>query len=167
MEEFTNIISQILTEADISEAEFYINLDDFFQNALFIYFQGFFNLPVESSQLVQDGNGIISKYGDYSDLHTMGFKYARTVETGVTLAIENEETEVKVDLLPGVKRDCIEDIVIYDIWLGGEHLNGEYNNRNMQSASYGCNMITLAYTINTERFRQDYGLPHLTNTVKK
>lgn len=157
VEEFTNIISQILTEADISEAEFYINLDDFFQNALFIYFQGFFNLPVESSQLVQGGNGIISKYGDYSDLHTMGFKYARTVETGVTLAIENEETEVKIDLLPGVKRDCIEDIVIYDIWLGGEHLNGEYNNRNMQSASYGCNMITLAYTINTERFRQDYG----------
>ena len=40
VEEFTNIISQILTEADISEAEFYINLDDFFQNALFIYFQG-------------------------------------------------------------------------------------------------------------------------------
>lgn len=32
----------------------------------------------------------------------MGFKYARTVETGVTLAIENEETEVKVDLLPGL-----------------------------------------------------------------
>lgn len=31
VEEFTNIISQILTEADISEAEFYINLDDFFK----------------------------------------------------------------------------------------------------------------------------------------
>ena len=157
VEEYKMIISQALTDANVSESELYLNLDDFFQNALFIYFQGFFNLPVESAELVQGSNGIIDKYGDYSHFHTMGMNYAKTVETGVTLAIENEETEVKVDLLPGVKRDCIEDIVIYDIWLGGEHGNGEYNNREMQSASYGCNMITLAYTINTERFEQDYG----------
>lgn len=157
VEEFKTVISQILTDADISESEFYLNLDDFFQNALFIYFQGFFNLPVESTELVKLSNSIIDKYGDYSRFHTMGYNYAKTVETGVTIAVENEETEVKVDLLPGVKRDCIEDIVIYDIWLSGEHGNGEYGNRAIQSVSYGCNMITLAYAINTERFEQDYG----------
>lgn len=157
VDEFKMTISQILTDADISESEFYLNLDDFFQNALFVYFQGFFNLPVESAELVQGSNGIIDKYGDYSRFHTMGFNYTKTVETGVTLAVNNEETEVKVDLLPGIKRDCIEDIVIYDIWLGGERGNGEYNNGDMRSVSYGCDLITLAYTINTEQFEKDYG----------
>ncbi|MCM1062562.1 MAG: hypothetical protein NC452_20130 [Eubacterium sp.] len=151
-EEYKSLIVQILTDAEISEDEFYLNLDNFFQNALFVYFQGFFNLPVESSELVQNGNGIIDKYGDYSRLHTMGYNYSKMQETGVTLALENPQTEIKVELLPSVKHGCIEDIVIYDIWKGDE-----YSNRSIESVTYGCDFITLAYTINTVRFEKDYG----------
>ncbi len=159
IDEYKKTIETILTDNGIDEAEFYLNLNDFFQNALFVYFEGFFNLPVDSSDLSENSNGIITKFGDYSDFHTMGFNYAKTIETGVTLKLSDTNTEAKIDLLPSVNRDCIEDIVIYDIWLGGEHDNGEYSSDDIKSVTYDCDVITIAYTIDTERFEKDYGFP--------
>lgn len=159
VEDYQYTIETILTDNGIDESEFYLNLNDFFQNALFIYFEGFFNLPVDSSELAENSNGIITKFGDYSKFHTMGVSYAKTIETGVTLKLSDTQVEAKIDLLPSVNRNCIEDIVIYDIWLGGEHDNGEYVSEDIKSVTYDCDMITIAYTIDTERFEKDYGFP--------
>lgn len=153
VQEFQTLIEESLKNAGVEEKYFYINLNDFFQSALFVYFEGFFNLPVESGRL--SGNGIFSKYGDYSGLHRAGGT-CKLYESGVTLKLLNDgtDTEVMIDLLPSVGTDCFDDVIIYDVWRAKEHPA-------MANANelFNCDSITIAYYINIEEFEKIYGFP--------
>lgn len=153
VQEFQATIEENLKGCDVSEEEFYLNLDDFFQSALFVYFEGFFNLPVDSDRLSE--NGILSKYGDYSEIHRTGGT-CKLFESGTTLKLVNDDTdtEVMIDLLPSVGSDCFEDVVIYDVWNAEEHPTVANANE-----LYNCDSITIAYYINLEKFEKTYGFP--------
>lgn len=69
VEQTQSAIEMALTDAEIPEEEWTISLDNMVQLALFVYFEGFFELPVSSSDLAPGGNGILSQCGDVSDLH--------------------------------------------------------------------------------------------------
>ena len=58
-----------LDEAEIPQDERTISLDGMVQAALFVYFEGFFDLPVSSSELAPGGNGILSQCGEVSEFH--------------------------------------------------------------------------------------------------
>lgn len=148
VDDYLQVIEQRLKEIGIPESDLYINLDSFFQAALFTYFEGFFNLPVDSSELKE--NGIYTKYGDYSSIHKTGL-HTKLFEDGVTLRLTDSNTEVKADLLPSVKTDCFDDIVIYDVWTAAEH--PAYKN----NALLNCDAITVAYYLDTEKFEDLYG----------
>lgn len=153
VQEFQTIIEKNLKNAGVEEEDFYINLNDFFQSALFVYFEGFFNLPVDNDRLSE--NGILSKYGDYSDLHRTGGT-CKLFESGTTLKLlnDNKDTEVMIDLLPSVGTDCFDDVVIYDVWKAEEHPTMENANE-----LFNCDSITIAYYIDLEKFERIYGFP--------
>lgn len=150
-EENQQIIEKILTDGGISEQDMWLSLDSFFQDALFIYFEGFFNLPVESDELRSGTNGLLSIFGDWQDVHRMGYNYTACFEQGMTLDIENAETPVCIDLLPGVGMECIEAAFVYDVWIADNHPT-EQNNY-----LYNSDAITIAYVINTQTFNETYG----------
>ena len=62
-------IEMALDEAEIPQDERTISLDGMVQAALFVYFEGFFDLPVSSSELAPGGNGILSQCGEVSEFH--------------------------------------------------------------------------------------------------
>lgn len=69
VEQAQSAIETALSDAEIPEDEWSISLDNMVQLALFVYFEGFFELPVSSSDLAPGGNGILSQCGDVSKLH--------------------------------------------------------------------------------------------------
>ena len=153
VEEFQTIIEENLKSCGVEEEEFYLDLDNFFQSSLFVYFEGFFNLPVDSDRLSE--NGILSKYGDYSEIHRTGGT-CKLFESGTTLKLlkDDMDTEVMIDLLPSVGTDCFDDVVIYDVWKAEEHPT-------MANANelFNCDSITIAYYIDLEKFEKIYGFP--------
>lgn len=153
IQEFQTTIEESLNNVGVSEEKFYLNLDDFFQSALFVYFEGFFNLPVDRDRLFE--NGIFSKYGDYSEIHRTGGT-CKLFESGTTLKLidDGSDTEVMIDLLPSVGTDCFDDVVIYDVWKAEEHPT-------MANANelFNCDSITIAYYIDLEKFEKIYGFP--------
>ena len=88
-------IEMALDEAGIPQDERTISLDGMVQAALFVYFEGFFDLPVSSSELAPGSNGILSQCGEVSELHqyTYGTKDMGVPEKGITLALK-EKTAV-------------------------------------------------------------------------
>lgn len=147
-------IEMALDDAGISEEERTISLDNMVQLALFVYFEGFFELPVSSTELAAGGNGILSQYGDVSELHryTYGNRTYGVPETGITLELSGQ-TDIHADLLSC--GGCIQDVVIYDVW----NMEEQEVDRVNESRVYNQSAITLAYYIDTDRFERDYGFP--------
>ena len=147
-------IEMALDEAEIPQDERTISLDGMVQAALFVYFEGFFDLPVSSSELAPGGNGILSQCGEVSEFHqyTYGKKDMGVPEKGITLALK-EETAVHADLLDC--GDCIQDIYVYDVWNMDElDIANDAN-----SKVFNRSAVTLAYIIDTDQFEADYGFP--------
>ena len=147
-------IEMALDEAEIPQDERTISLDGMVQAALFVYFEGFFDLPVSSSELAPGGNGILSQYGDVSELHqyTYGTKDMGVPEKGITLALK-EKTAVHANLLGC--GDCIQDIYVYDVW----NMDEQDIANDTNSKVYNRSAVTLAYIIDTDQFEADYGFP--------
>lgn len=147
-------IEMALDDAGISKEERTISLDNMVQLALFVYFEGFFELPVSSTELAAGGNGILSQYGDVSELHryTYGNRVYGVPETGITLELSGQ-TDIHADLLSC--GGCIQDVVIYDVW----NMEEQEVDRVNESRVYNQSAITLAYYIDTDRFERDYGFP--------
>jgi len=136
------------------------------QAALFVYFEGFFELPVDSSELASGSNGILSQYGDVSDIHEYNYGSIANdyglPERGITLHLENADTEIHADLL-NCDDSVITEAFIYDVWNAEEH---ELDRANMPSAIqnpankiFNRSAVTIAYIIDTGEFEKVYGFP--------
>lgn len=154
VEQTQQAIEMALDDAGIPVEERTISLDNMVQLALFVYFEGFFELPVSSSELAAGGNGILSQCGDVSELHryTYGNRVYGVPETGITLELSGQ-TDIHADLLSC--GGCIQDVVIYDVWDMSEQEIDRVN----ESRVFNQSAITIAYYINTDRFERDYGFP--------
>ena len=100
VEQAQTAIEMALSEAEIPQDEWTVSLDNMVQLALFVYFEGFFELPVCSSELAPGGNGILSQCGDVSELHqyNYGSKDLGVPERGITIELTGK-TAVHADLL--------------------------------------------------------------------
>lgn len=154
VEQTQSAIEMALTDAEIPEEEWTISLDNMVQLALFVYFEGFFELPVSSSDLAPGGNGILSQCGDVSELHqyTYGTKDMGVPERGITLELTGK-TAIHADLLNC--GSCIQDAFIYDVWNMDEQDIANDTNSNVFNQS----AVTIAYIIDTQQFEEDYGFP--------
>lgn len=147
-------IEMALSEAEIPQSEWTISLDNMVQLALFVYFEGFFELPVNSSDLAAGGNGILSQCGDVSELHqyTYGSKDMGVPEKGITLELTGK-TAVRANLLNC--GDCIQDAFIYDVW----NMDEQDIANDTNSKVFNQSAVTIAYIIDTDQFEDDYGFP--------
>ena len=154
VEQTQSAIEMALTDAEIPDEEWTISLDNMVQLALFVYFEGFFELPVNSSDIASGGNGILSQCGDVSDLHqyTYGTKDMGVPERGITLELTGRTT-IHADLLNC--GSCIQDAFIYDVWNMDEQNIANDTNSNVFNQS----AVTIAYIIDTQQFEEDYGFP--------
>ena len=154
VEQTQSAIEMALTDAEIPEEEWTISLDNMVQLALFVYFEGFFELPVSSSDLAPGGNGILSQCGDVSDLHqyTYGTKDMGVPERGITLELTGRTT-IHADLLNC--GSCIQDAFIYDVW----NMNEQDIANDTNSKVFNQSAVTIAYIIDTDQFEDDYGFP--------
>lgn len=154
VEQTQSAIEMALTDAEIPEDEWTISLDNMVQLALFVYFEGFFELPVSSSDLAPGGNGILSQCGDVSELHqyTYGTKDMGVPERGITLELTGRTT-IHADLLNC--GSCIQDAFIYDVWnMDEQNIANDTN-----SKVFNQSAVTIAYIIDTDQFEEDYGFP--------
>lgn len=154
VEQTQSAIEMALTDAGIPEEEWTISLDNMVQLALFVYFEGFFELPVNSSNLASGGNGILSQCGDVSDLHqyTYGTKDMGVPERGITLELTGR-TAIHADLLNC--GSCIQDAFIYDVW----NMDEQDIANDTNSKVFNQSAVTIAYIIDTQQFEEDYGFP--------
>lgn len=154
VEQTQSAIEMALTDAEIPEEEWTISLDNMVQLALFVYFEGFFELPVSSSDLAPGGNGILSQCGDVSDLHqyTYGTKDMGVPERGITLELTGRTT-IHADLLNC--GSCIQDAFIYDVW----NMDEQDIANDTNSKVFNKSAVTIAYIIDTDQFEDDYGFP--------
>lgn len=157
VDEAQQAIELALEDAEIPEEEWTLSIDNMVQAALFVYFEGFFELPVDSSDLAYGTNGIVSQCGEISEIH----KYRRgsmeynAPETGVTLNLESGTHEVRANLLDC--GNCIQEVYIYDVW--DMENGGHIVETQTESRVYNYSAVTLAYVIDTEQFEDDYGFP--------
>ena len=154
VEQTQSAIEMALTDAEIPEEEWTISLDNMVQLALFVYFEGFFELPVSSSDLAPGGNGILSQCGDVSELHqyTYGTKDMGVPERGITLELTGK-TAIHADLLNC--GSCIQDAFIYDVW----NMDEQDIANDTNSKVFNKSAVTIAYIIDTDQFEDDYGFP--------
>lgn len=154
VEQTQSAIEMALTDAEIPDEEWTISLDNMVQLALFVYFEGFFELPVSSSDLAPGGNGILSQCGDVSELHqyTYGTKDMGVPERGITLELTGR-TAIHADLLNC--GSCIQDAFIYDVW----NMNEQDIANDTNSKVFNQSAVTIAYIIDTDQFEDDYGFP--------
>ena len=154
VEQAQSAIETALSDAEIPEDEWSISLDNMVQLALFVYFEGFFELPVSSSDLAPGGNGILSQCGDVSELHqyTYGTKDMGVPERGITLELTGR-TAIHADLLNC--GSCIQDAFIYDVW----NMDEQDIANDTNSKVFNQNAVTIAYIIDTDQFEEDYGFP--------
>ena len=154
VEQTQSAIEMALTDAGIPEEEWTISLDNMVQLALFVYFEGFFELPVSSSDLAPGGNGILSQCGDVSELHqyTYGTKDMGVPERGITLELTGR-TAIRADLLNC--GSCIQDAFIYDVW----NMDEQDIANDTNSKVFNQSAVTIAYIIDTDQFEEDYGFP--------
>ncbi len=76
-------IEMALDRVKIPVEERTLSLNNMVQMALFVYFEGFFEFPVDSSDLAAGTNGILSQYGDSSKLHE--YNYGRFISSEALL----------------------------------------------------------------------------------
>ena len=147
-------IEMALDEAEIPEEERTLSLDNMVQLALFVYFEGFFELPVSSSELASGGNAILSQCGDVSELHLYkyGSKDHGVPEKGLTIELTGK-TDIHADLL--ICGSCIQDAYIYDVW----NMDEQNIATDTNSQTFNMSAVTIAYIIDTDQFEQDYGFP--------
>lgn len=157
VEEAQKVIELALEDAEIPEDEWTLSLDAAVQAALFVYFEGFFELPVDSSDLARGTNGILSQCGDISDIHSYkyGSKEFGVPEKGITLALADGETPIYANLLNC--GNCIVDAVIYDVWDMED--GGHYVETVKESRVFNYSAVTIAYIIDTDIFEEEYGFP--------
>lgn len=149
--ENTQIIERILSDAQINNL--YISVDSTAQRALFVYFQGFFNLPVEADDLKENTNGILTTLNDFETIHSRGSSaIGKAYESGITLYLNDEDTEVRAEILPDVG-ECIQDVYIYDVY------DAEKRKvvKDKPNYTYNCSAVQLAYIIDTDVFAEEYG----------
>lgn len=149
--ENTQIIERILSDAQINDL--YISVDSTAQRALFVYFQGFFNLPVEADDLKENTNGILTTLNDFETIHSRGTStIGKAYESGITLYLNDEDTEVRAEILPDVG-ECIQDVYIYDVY------DAEKRKvvKDKPNYTYNCSAVQLAYIIDTDVFAEEYG----------
>ena len=149
--ENTQIIERILSDAQINNL--YISVDSTAQRALFVYFQGFFNLPVEADDLKENTNGILTTLNDFETIHSRGTStIGKAYESGITLYLNDEDTEVRAEILPDVG-ECIQDVYIYDVY------DAEKRKvvKDKPNYTYNCSAVQLAYIIDTDVFAEEYG----------
>ncbi len=164
IEETQQTIILALDEAQIPEEERTLSLDSAVQAALFVYFEGFFELPVDSYELASGSNGILSQYGDVSDIHmyNYGYKTYGVPERGITLELESGRTEIRADLL-----NCDDDVItyayIYDVYDAAAHEQDRAKKpagyENPANKLYNRSAVTIAYVIDTYAFEDVYGFP--------
>lgn len=154
VEQTQSAIEMALTDAEIPDEEWTISLDNMVQLALFVYFEGFFELPVNSSDIASGGNGILSQCGDVSELHqyTYGTKDMGVPERGITLELTGR-TAIRADLLNC--GSCIQDAFIYDVW----NMDEQDIANDTNSKVFNQSAVTIAYIIDTDQFEDDYGFP--------
>ena len=154
VEQTQSAIEMALTDAEIPDEEWTISLDNMVQLALFVYFEGFFELPVSSPDLAPGGNGILSQCGDVSELHqyTYGTKDMGVPERGITLELTGR-TAIRADLLNC--GSCIQDAFIYDVW----NMDEQDIANDTNSKVFNQSAVTIAYIIDTDQFEEDYGFP--------
>lgn len=154
VEQTQSAIEMALTDAEIPDEEWTISLDNMVQLALFVYFEGFFELPVNSSDIASGGNGILSQCGDVSELHqyTYGTKDMGVPERGITLELTGR-TAIRADLLNC--GSCIQDAFIYDVW----NMDEQDIANDTNSKVFNKSAVTIAYIIDTDQFEDDYGFP--------
>lgn len=170
IQEAEDAIVLALDDADIPEEERTLSLDAAVQAALFIYFEGFFELPADSSELASGSNGILSQYGDVSHIHkyNYGYKTSGVPERGLTLALESGRTEIRANLL-NCDDDVITEAFIYDVWDAAEHeqdrLRKPEGYENPAQKIYNRSAVTIAYVIDTDEFEAVYGFrfPRINN----
>lgn len=147
-------IEMALDEAGIPQDERTISLDNMVQLALFTYFEGFFELPVSSSDLLAGSSGILSQCGDVSTLHK--YKYSAkdygVSENGITLELGGK-CAVYANLLDC--GDCIQDAYIYDVW----NMDEQDIDTVHECRTFNQSAVTIAYIIDTDQFEADYGFP--------
>lgn len=157
VEQAQQVIELALKDAEIPEEEWTLSLDAAVQAALFVYFEGFFELPVDSSDLAPGTNGIMSQCGDVSTIHR--YKYGSmdygVPEKGITLALADGNTPIYANLLNC--GNCINDAVIYDVWDMED--GGHYVETTKESRVFNYSAVTIAYIIDTDTFEEDYGFP--------
>ena len=154
VEQTQSAIEMALTDAEIPDEEWTISLDNMVQLALFVYFEGFFELPVNSSDIASGGNGILSQCGDVSELHqyTYGTKDMGVPERGITLELTGR-TAIRADLLNC--GSCIQDAFIYDVW----NMDEQDIANDTNSKVFNQSAVTIAYIIDTQQLEEDYGFP--------
>lgn len=147
-------IEMALDEAGIPQDERTISIDNMVQLALFTYFEGFFELPVSSSDLAAGSSGILSQCGDVSTLHK--YKYSAkdygVPENGITLELGGK-CAVYANLLDC--GDCIQDAYIYDVW----NMDEQDIDTVHECRTFNQSAVTIAYIIDTDQFEADYGFP--------
>ncbi len=154
VDEEQTAIEMVLEDNGIPREEWTISLDNMVQVALFVYFEGFFELPVSSSELNYGSNGILSQCGDISEIHqyTYGSSIYGVPENGITLDLTGKAA-IHANLLDC--GNCIQDIIVYDVW----NMDEQTVENTTESRVFNQSAVTLAYIIDTYQFEDDYGFP--------
>lgn len=164
VEETQQAIELALDDANIPVADRTISLNNMVQAALFVYFEGFFQLPVSSAELAAGTNGILSQFGEESTLHIYNYgsianKYG-VGERGITLQLEHADTAIHADLLH-YDDAIIISAYIYDVWDADAHKQDLANMplaaENPANMLYNRSAVTIAYIIDTAAFERIYG----------
>lgn len=153
VDECQTVIEKVLKDAEITDL--YLSVDGTIQGALFTYFQGFFNLPVESTDLKENTNGILTTLNDRVKIHENGqTPIGKAYESGVTLYLNSADVPVKFGLLPYTE-NVIEDVIICDVYDANSYSHRVV--KDQASYTYNCCAVQLAFYINTDEFENVYG----------
>lgn len=146
-DEIQNAIENLLSDAGITDTS--IKVDGTLQDNLFVYFEGFFDLPVP--EYVLSDKMFETTMGQIEKIHSHGI--TKSNERGLTLNL-TEESPVSINLLPNAE-DVITDIVIYDVY------DAKANYRDVItdniSYTYNYSAVQIAYYIDISEFADEYG----------
>lgn len=140
------VIETMLAKAGITDL--YFPVATTMKSALFTYFEGFFNLPVNSSEL--ENRVILTSLNAEQFFHHNGLYTA--YDGGVTLALKDSEVPVRIDILPNAA-DVIQDAFIYDVYDSEEH----NIIKSTPNYTYNCSAVEIAYIIDVDTFKEQYG----------
>lgn len=140
------VIETMLEKAGITDL--YFPVATTMKSALFTYFEGFFNLPVNSSEL--ENRVILTSLNAEQFFHHNGLYTA--YDGGVTLSLKASEIPVRIDILPSAD-EVIQDAFIYDVY------NSEEHNiiKSTPNYTYNCSAVEIAYIIDVDAFKEQYG----------